>query len=411
MNWVLLAEIIAFVLLLAGSAFFSSAETALFSLKPHEINRIGETEERVATRLRNLLSEPTRLLSTILIGNTLVNVQFWIVGAVLLGSLGLTHEWTQVGVLTLVTLVFGEFAPKRLAILFHERVARAYAGVLDRLVSLLKLPRSLLESLTGTFSHFFMPSGNILSRTEYEALMDASGETGGLDDHEHKMVREILSLERQTAADVMTPRVDLEGVDLGDPETDLLEVARRAKVRHLVLYKENPDDIVGLLDLRVFLFDPAHNVEAATVSPFFVPELCTLDKLLTQFLTKRKRVAIVVDEYGGTAGLVSRGDILEELTGEMDAEGREICEQLTENAWLLDGQMSLLDASRVTGLHLESETADRLSGWFLEKAEHIPTLNEIIEGPGYKAMVRQLRRNRVMLVLLERISEPEEDEE
>ena len=402
-------ELVAFFLLLAASAFFSSAETALFSLKPHEVNRIGDTDESLGTLLRNLLTAPTRLLSTILIGNTVVNVQLWIVGALLLTSLGLRHEWGQVGILTIITLVFGEFGPKRIAILFHERLASRYAKPLTFLVGLLKLPRAFLESLTGTFSHFFMPSGHIISRAEYDTLMEATEETGGLDDHEHKMVQEILSLEKQTAGDVMTPRVDLHGIDLLDPEVNLLAEAKKSKVRHLVLYHEQLDNITGLLDLRTYLFDPKHDPAKATIQPFFVPELCTLDKLLTQMLTSRKRIAVVVDEYGGTAGLITRGDILEELTGEMDSDHRDrlISEQLTDNAWLLDARMSLLDARRITGLDLEADTADRLSGWFLEKAEHLPRVNEIIVGPDYKAMVRQMRRNRILLILLENTAHQE----
>ena len=412
MTSLLVLELGLFVLLLAGSGFFSSAETALFSLKPHEVHRIEESSPEIAAKLRHLLAAPTRLLSTILIGNTVINVQLWIVGALLMTSLGFRHEWGQVGVLTLLTLIFGEFGPKRLAILLHVRLSRVYASPLTVMVGFLKLPRAFLESLTGTFSHFFMPSGHIISRTEYDALMDASEEAGDLDEHEHKMVREILLLEKQTVGDVMTPRVDLVGIDLADPEVDILEEAKQAKVRHLVLYEEQLDNIVGLLDLRAYLFDPAHNLPAATLVPFFIPELCTLDKLLTQMLTRRKRVAVVVDEYGGTAGLITRGDILEELTGEMDAEHRDrlISEQLTESAWLLDARMSLLDARRITGLDLTADTADRLSGWFLEKAEHLPRVNEIIRGPGYKAMVRQMRRNRILLILVEKKADAETEE-
>lgn len=410
MSPTLLVELGAFLLLLAASGFFSSAETALFSLKPHEVNRIEEHAPETAEKLRFLLSAPTRLLSTILIGNTVINVQLWIVGALLLSSLGLRHEWGQVGVLTLLTLIFGEFGPKRLAILLHVRLSGLYAPPLAVMVRLLKLPRSFLESLTGTFSHFFMPSGHIISRSEYDALVEAGEESGDLDEHEYKMVREILSLEKQTVADVMTPRVDLSGVDLSDPGADVMREAKQGKARHLVLFEENLDHIVGLLDLRAYLFDPSHDLKAATLEPFFVPEMCTLDKLLTQMLTRRKRVAVVVDEYGGTAGLITRGDILEELTGEMDSEQRDrlICEQLTETAWLLDARMSLLDAERITGMELTADTADRLSGWFLEKAEHLPRVNEIVEGPGYKAMVRQMRRNRILLILLEKQPGPED---
>jgi putative hemolysin len=401
-----------FLLLLLASAFFSSSETALFSLNLHQVNRIGESDPDTAARLRHLLEQPTRLLSTILIGNTIVNVNLWIVGAMMLRSLGMMNEWGQVGILTLITLIFGEFGPKRLSLLMVDGMAKAYSRPLMFLVKVLRWPRAMLESITNQFSHFFLPSGHILSKAEYSTLMEASGESGSLDDHEHKMVQGILSLERQTVSDVMTPRVDLDGVDMSEPDVNVLEVAKQCKVRHLVLFDEQLDNIVGLLNVRRYLLDPEHSIQKAMFEPFYIPELCTLDKLLTQMLTSRQRVAVVVDEYGGTAGLISRGDILEELTGEMDTEDRPqlVCEQLTSTAWLLDGQTHLLDVERLTGLRLESETADRLAGWFIEEMERFPKINERLEGPGYKAMVRQMRRNRILLILFEVVPETEETE-
>ena len=412
MTALVLFQGLTFLALLLGSGFFSSSETALFSLNLHEVNRIGEDDPETAARLRHLLEQPTRLLSTILIGNTIVNVNLWIVGAMGMDQLGLTHEWGQVGILTLITLIFGEFGPKRLALLLHGGMAKLYARPLLALLKILRWPRAMLETMTNRFSHLFMPSGHILSKSEYDALMEAGGESGSLDEHEHKMVQGILSLERQRVADVMTPRVDLEGVDLSEPDADLRARAKKCRVRHLVLFDEQLDNIRGLLDVRRYLLDPRASVERGMAKPFFVPEQCTLDKLLTQMLTARQRVAVVVDEYGGTAGLITRGDILEELTGEMDDgdHPQYVCEQLTPTAWLLDGRTHLLDVARLTGLELESETADRLAGWFLEEAEHLPSVNERIEGPGYKAMVRQMRRNRILLILLEVVPRTEETE-
>ena len=399
-----------FIGLLAGSGFFSSSETALFSLDPHEVNRLEETDPVTSRRLRALLEQPTRLLSTILIGNTIVNVNLWIVGAVLLTRVGFTHEWGQVLVLTLLTLLFGEFGPKRLSLVLRDKFLKTYASVLTVLVSVLRWPRALLEAITNRFARFFLPSGHVLSKAEYDTLMEATGESGSLDEHEHKMVQAILSLERQKVSDVMTPRVDVQGVDVSEPDADVLSMAKSCRVRHLVLYHEQLDDIVGLLDVRAYLLDPAHSVKAATRKPVYVPEACPLHSLLRRIATTKLRVAVVVDEFGGTAGLITRGDVLEELTGEMETDEKErlVCEQLTPTTWLLDGQTHLLDVERITGLKLESETADRFSGWFIEQVERLPKPLERISGPGYKAMVRNMRRNRILMILLEVVPDEEE---
>jgi len=412
MTLLLILQLVLFLLLLIGSGFFSSAETALFSFDRHEIHRIAETEPQTGDRLQKLLNQPTRLLSTLLIGNTMVNINLWIVGVLILERAGLYQEWLQVGALTLLTLLFGEFGPKRFALRYRDRLASFYARYVSFFVRALRWPRHALESITSSFSSFFLPSGHIITRAEYDTLMEAGDEGGELDEHEHKMVQGILSLERQRVSDVMTPRVDLEGIDLDDPDVNITDIAKSCRVRYLVLYREQLDSIEGLLDVRAYLLDPSRSLERAWIRPFFVPELCSLDKLLTQMLTSRQRVAVAVDEYGGTAGLITRGDILEELTGEMDVDEdqRYVCEQLTNTAWLLDGQLHLLDIERITGLPLESETADRLSGWFIEQAERLPKVNDRVEGPGYKAMVRQMRRNRILLILLERVPVPEDTE-
>jgi putative hemolysin len=410
MTFELALQLFAFFALLCASAFFSSSETALFSLDPHEVNRLDEEDPGIAKRLRELLHQPTRILSTVLIGNTLVNVVFWILGASILTQAGMANELAQVGLLTLVTLIFGEYGPKRLAILVHVPMARLYARPLGFLIQLLKIPRRGLEVLTDRFSHVFLPSGHILARDEYHTLVEAGGEYGSLDEHEHTMVQAILALETRYVGDVMTPRVDIEGIDLADESLNLYAEVKKTKLRYLVLYREQLDEIVGLLNVRAFLLDPEHNIQRATRTPLYIPEQSTLDKLLTQMIAGRHRAAVVVDEYGGTAGLITRGDILEELTGEMDTDDDErlVFEPLTERAWLIDGQMSLGDVNRRTGLKLESETADRMAGWFIEKAEHIPKVNEIVQGDGFKAMVRQMRRNRILLVLVEKQAAGEE---
>ena len=410
MTSLLIIQLIGFLVLLGLSALFSSSETALFSLDPHEVHRIEEDCPATALRLQSLLAEPTRLLSTILIGNTIANVEMWMLGAVLLRRVGVEHPLVQVAVLTLITLVFGEFGPKRLAIRFDERLARFYARPLCFLVTALKPLRLLLESMTQSFAHIFQPSGHILTQEEYDTLVDAGGESGSLDEHEHTMVRAILALETLYVGDVMTPRVDVIGVDLTDSTVNLQQVAISSRVRYLILYREQLDDIVGVLSVRKYLLDPSRNLQRASQPPWFVPEQSTLDHLLPQMRVRQDRIAIVVDEYGGTSGLISRGDILEELTGQMDPEeGHDaFYQQLTHRAWMIEGRMSLVDVNRLTGLSLHAETADRLSGWCIEQLERLPSVGELVQGDGFRARIHETRRNRILMVVIE--TDPDQED-
>lgn len=401
----LLFQFAVFALLILLSGFFSSAEVALFSLDPHQIRRIGERAPIAAGRIHAILKSPTQLLSTILIGNTIINVGISMLGYRLLQRLyPNAGEGLSIAVLTLLLLVLGEFAPKRVALGWTERLAPLYLRPLAGCTFILAPFRRILEQTTGCFQEAFKPRGHILSADEYRGLVQWSAEDGALDADEHGLVHAIVHLERLYPPDVMTPRVDMQGLDLNDTEVSIYEGVKQSLVNDLVLYRDHLDNIVGLLDVRAYLVDPEHNLERATRDAFFIPEQCSLDRLLSQMVATHQRTAIVVDEYGGTAGLVTRGDILEELTGDVDDSepGRMVFEELTPHAWLIDGNMSLEDVQRLTGLSIDSENADRLAGWFAEQAERIPRVGEMVHTDHFHAMVRKMRRQRILLIVIER---------
>lgn len=414
MTWFIVIQFAALGLLLVCSAFFSSSEVAFFSLNPLQLRRMEQTTPRAAQRIRHILHSPTRFLSTILIGNTVINVVISILGFALAVQLFPRHgEWISIVAMTLVLLVFGEVAPKRLAFLWPERMAMLYTGPLIAIIHALAPLRILLESMTERFQSAFQPRGRTLSDEEFESVVELSGERGILHEGERDMLKSIMRLENLEARDVMTPRVDLIGYDLNDEQEDLESVAKRAKVRQLVLYRDSIDRVEGFLDVRRFLLDKAHRAQPAWQPPIYVPESCPLDRLLTRFLRERQRSAVVVDEYGGTAGLITRGDILEEITGDIDdehAEHKLLFEPAGPNRWLLDGQISLEEIGQKLDLHLEAEGVDRLAGWLAARLERLPRAGDVVTHQGCRAVVQQMRRHRVVLVLLERMPEPEEEE-
>jgi len=409
----ILIQFVALGLLLILSAFFSSSEVALFSLNPLQIRRMSGTHPKAAERIRHILNPPTRFLSTILIGNTLVNVVISVIGFALAVQLYPVHgEWIAIAATTLLLLVLGEVAPKRIAFLWPERMSILYAMPLTMIMHGLTPLRVGLEKITETFAVTFKPRGRTLSEEEFETVVDMSGERGVLHAGERDMLKSIMRLEDLEARDVMTPRVDLIGYNLNDDQVDLASVAKRAKVRQLVLYRDSIDQVEGFLDVRRYLLDEAHRAQPAWLSPVYVPESCPLDRLLTRFLQERRRAAIVVDEYGGTAGVITRGDILEEITGDIDdehADHKHLFDSVGADRWLLDGQISLEEINQKLALHLEAEGADRLAGWLATQLERLPRAGDVVTRQGCRAVVQQMRKHRVTQVLLERL--PDTDAE
>ncbi|NCC50496.1 MAG: HlyC/CorC family transporter [Spartobacteria bacterium] len=395
------------VLLLMLSAFFSSAEVAFFSLDPLDLRRLEITNPSAGKKLHLILSAPTRLLSSILIGNTLVNVCASITGYLFLTHLRSAHaELVSVFMMTLLLLLFGEVTPKRLAMQFPVRMSVLYANAAMLLMILTAPVRLVLEQITRRLNRYFLPYAAHLTEDEIESVVQFGGEDGILDEEEQDMLEAIIRLEDMKASDVMTPRVDILGLDLNDLPADMLSFVRKVRVPQLVLYRDQPDQVDGFLNVRTFLLDPEHRITNAWIPPRFIPETAPLDRLLADFQHHHHRAAIVVDEYGGTAGLITRGDILEEITGEISneyAEHQLKIERIGTNRWLIDGSVNLEDINDELELDLDEEGVDRIAGWVIAQTERLPKPGETVEAQGCRVTVQRMRKHRILLVLLDKL--------
>lgn len=407
MTAILLVECLALGTLLVCSAFFSSAETALFSLNPIQIHRIGRSRPKSARVIEDLLARPTHLLSTILIGNTLVNVSAsalaFAVAERLFPGRGVL---VAIPCMTIALLLFGEVTPKRLAMSHPERLAELYARTLAVLTRVLTPLRLGLEWISGLLSKEVAARRNGLTEDEFLTVVEVGEEEGVLDEEERTMVDGIIRLEETQVSEVMTPRVDLIGIDLDDPSEEHERIASQARFRYLPVYRGSLDQAEGFLDVPRYLLADKPIVTAATIPAFMVPETMPLDGLLALFQKEHKRVAFALDEYGGTAGLVTRGDILEEITADVDneyGEARVTIQKLGENRWHVDGSTSMEDVNYELDANLEAEGADRIAGWVTAVAEHLPRTGEVIEAQGYRAVVQRMRKHRVVLILLEKL--------
>jgi CBS domain containing-hemolysin-like protein len=221
------------------------------------------------------------------------------------------------------------------------------------------------------------------------------------------MVDGIIRLEDLQASEVMTPRVDLIGIDLDDPPDTWFKTATRVQFRYLPLYRGSLDHAEGFLDVPRFLLSDAHDLNAARLDPLFVPETAPLDGLLTTFQKEHRRIAFVVDEYGGTAGVITLGDVLEEIVGDLEDEfGLEklTIQKMGENLWIVDGSASLEEVNYELGIQFEAGNVDRISGWITAQLGRIPHTGEAVETQGCRVTVHRTRRLRIVTVFIEKLA-------
>ena len=404
---ILFLEVVSLGVLFALSAFFSSSESALFSLDPLQVHRIREKHPRAAQRIEHALSTPTRLLSTILIGNTLVNVMASVLGYAVLETL-LPARGIVVAIpcMTALLLVFGEISPKRLALHMPAKLSVVYSAPLAFLTRLMTPATNALGWVAGLLEHWLTPSPR-LTEGEFRTALHESEQRGVMDREERSIVEGIIRLEGLTAGDVMTPRVDLVAVDEQEPVEEIVRIARRARFKFLPLYRETPDHVQGFLDVRRFLLGGSADPAGALIPPMFVPQSTPLNRLMVMLQERKRGAACVVDEFGGTAGIVTQGDIMEEIIEEAPLDRRASrvgVEQIGDQRWQIGGDTSLEEINAELELNLTAEGASRIGGWISERLGRIPRRGDSLGLPGGRVIVRSVRNRRVYSVVLERHS-------
>ena len=394
---ILTATVLALILL---SAFFSSAETVFFSLTGAQRANIRKRSPRSDAMISRCLDDKAILFSTLLVGNTFVNFAIASIGyrIFLRWVPGLT--WLSVPTVTLLLLVFGEIAPKRAALRMAEQLAPTYAYVLLFWKFLLTPFNVVLRFSSKAFAPALARERRALSDEELVSVLESAAEHGDVSEQDVEMVEGVLRLSELSANDEMTPRVDMDAVDLDWSEADRAAALAASRHRHLPVYRRTPDAIEGVIERETGKIEDA----------LFVPETVALDDLIVTFAKSRKPLAIVLDEYGGTAGIISPDDILELIVGPkvFAQPGTEPqISKVGENTWDIDARASLEEINRELDLELEAEDADRLSGWVQFHAERIPHVGQQIVADGCRATVLKRRHRRVTLVRMEVVSRHE----
>lgn len=397
------------IVLLLMSAFFSSSETGMMALNRYRLRHLVKNNHRGARLADTLLKTPDRLIGLILLGNTLVNLLAAAIATViaerLLGDIGIA---VAPFVLAPLILIFGETAPKTYAAIRPERIAFPSAYVLTPMLKLTYPVVFIINKCSNALIALF--GIKVQEREDapltHEELRTVVREAGSMIPRRHqRMLLSILDLEQETVDDIMVPRHDLVGIDLDSPPDKIIRQLTTSQHTRLLLYRGNVDNTVGMLHARHVLsvlqekadFHPECLTRIAT-EPYFVPEGTPLHTQLRNFQRQKKRIGLVVDEYGVILGLVTLEDILEEIVGEFTTDIQTFDQDIhpqEDGSCIIDGTASIRDINRQLKWHLPTEGPRTLNGLILENLESIPETGISLRIDNYAIEITQAADNAV----------------
>ncbi|MCI5699835.1 MAG: CNNM domain-containing protein [Lachnospiraceae bacterium] len=408
-----LIQVICLIILLALSAFFSSAETAMTTVNQIRILSLAEQGDRRAKRLLKILEDKGKMLSAVLVGNNLVNISASSLMTTLIISLvGNAAVGIGTGILTLLVLIFGEITPKTLATLYAEKLSLSYAAVISFLMKILTPIIFIVNKLSmGLMLLLHIdPNAKANPMTEHElrTLVDVSHEDGVIESEERQMINNVFDFGDTKAEDIMVPRIDMTSVDIDTTYDELIEIFKTTRFTRLPVYEDTTDSVIGILNIKeLLLIDSKEDFDIHKImrEPFFTFEHKNIASLLDEMREKSKNFAIVIDEYGATAGLITLEDILEEIVGDIRDEytGRdevELVELVSGREYLLSGSMKLDDINEALGLKLNSDSYDSIGGYIIEHSEDkLPLVGEfIITEDNIRFVVQEVYKNRITKV-------------
>jgi len=414
---------------LVFSAFFSSSETAFFSLTQSTIANLKEAKDLRSRRVVRLLDRPKDLLITILTGNALVNVAAAVIGAVLslrlseaIGFPAALSLAIEILLITGIILIIGEITPKIMALKHAQTWALWTALPIDVIRRLLFPVTCLLNLLSSGVSRALRVERHRLtiSEDEIKTLVEVSGERGALEEDEKEMIQGIFEISETTVREIMVPRVDVVCLPITSTVRDVIKLVKEKGHSRIPIYNENLDNIAGLIhvkDLLPYLENGDREVEIANIlrKAYFVPEGKKIDDLLRQFQKDKSHLAIVVDEYGGTAGLVTLEDVLEEIVGEIQDEyDKEVplYQWVDENILVADARINIGELNEVLGDEILPETDDyeTLGGFIFSQTGDLPRPKETLNYGNLHFTIEELSGKRIGKIRIEKRAPHESSE-
>ncbi len=407
--------IMAFCVIMSG--YFSATETAFSSFNTTKIKTLAEKGNKRAMLVLKLDDKYDKLISTILVGNNIVNI--------LLASLGtvvFVYYYKDFGatlstiVITIIVLIFGEITPKSIAKDIPEKFAMFSAPLINALIYILAPINFLFSMWKKLVSRIFKIEGDSkMSQEELLMMVDEVEQEGSIDSDEGELLRNVIEATEKQAKDVLTHRVDLEAVPIDATKEEIAKVFTESRFSRLVVYDDTIDNVVGVIHQKDFYTNGKMidgDIKSIISPPIFIHEFEQLTDLLKRLQREKSHIAIVVDEYGGTLGIVTMEDILEELVGEIWDEHDEVeedIEQVNETTFVVDGSENIDDFCKFFDIECESDSVS-VGGWISEHLGKLPEEGDSFEYDNIKVTVTATDSHRVETAQIIKIDSSEDDE-
>src|SRR3984957_13578820 len=409
-----LVAVAGLLMLAIMSAFISGIETALFSIREWRLHRWRKKDPKGVEQYETLMKKPREVLSVILLVDTVVNILLIVLTVATARSIAIPFPyWVKTLFLFALIVIACDLVPKMLALRDPFRFARQAIVFLRVSLPLFgpvsKVSQRASEVIASLFLSAQPERVEQFNDEELIALVELSAEQGQLRAEEQEMIEAIIKLGNKSVKDCMTPRVDAFFISDSMTNEEVIQQLRIKRRARVPVFGESPDEILGILDVKAFLADPSEHYTEKVGVPSFVPETMRALDLLRAFLKHPQRLAIVIDEFGGTEGVVTMGDILDEILAEVAPRGDEelYLEELGNGNWLACGSVRLEDLEEALHLDFDTEEFDTLNGLIFNRLGYVPRSGEKVQVPPLDLEVRQSSRRRVVEVKLRRMEKKE----
>ena len=403
-------QIVAHIILLNLSGFFSMSETALMSLSKIRTRHMVEEGVKGAKLVQKLTEDPNKLLGAILIGNNIVNIGASAIATTLfVDLLGASGAGVATAVMTVLVLIFGEITPKSIAKQKSEKVSLIVSSPISVIVKVFKPFIGIFTAISSLFIRILggdpKATEPFITEEELKTMVGVSEEEGVLEDVEKEMIFNVFDFVDTQAKDVMVQRVDITAVDIDSTYEEVLDVIKSEQFSRIPVYNQTIDDIIGILNVKDLIISD-EDKEGFSVSkymrePFYTFEFKKIKELFKEMKKSRNHMAVVLDEYGGTVGIVTIEDLIEEVFGDIEDEYDDYDDEVKvvkEDEYIVDGSAKLDDISELIGVNMESEEFDSVGGLIIGELGRFPENNEEVNLNNIRFVVEELDKNRIKKV-------------